>query len=63
MVRACQTLLNISNIIFQSIENFVPGIASKKFVSGGIKEMAYKGIKSFKSAIDKTFINLQSVPV
>lgn len=39
MVRACQTLLNISNIIFQSIENFVPGIASKKFVSGGIKEM------------------------
>ena len=39
IVRACQTLLNISNIIFQSIENFVPGIASKKFISGGINEM------------------------
>ena len=39
IIRACQTLLNISNIIFQSIENFIPGIVSKKFVSGGISEM------------------------
>ena len=39
IIRACQTLLNILNIIFQSIENFIPGEASKKFTSGGIKEM------------------------
>ena len=39
IIRACQTLLNILNIIFQSIENFIPGEASKRFTSGGIKEM------------------------
>ena len=39
IIRACQTLLNISNIIFQSIENFIPGTVSKKYISGGVKEM------------------------
>ena len=31
IIRACQTLLNVLNIIFQSIENFVPSEASEKF--------------------------------
>mgnify|MGYP006078985505 CR=1 FL=1 len=39
IIRACQTLLNISNIIFQSIENIIPRKTSKKFNSGGTKEM------------------------
>ena len=39
IIRACQTLLNISNIIFQSIENIIPRETSKKFNSGGTKEM------------------------
>jgi len=39
VIRACQTLLNISNIIFQSIENIIPRETSKKFNSGGTKEM------------------------
>jgi O-antigen/teichoic acid export membrane protein len=39
IIRACQTLLNVLNIFFQSIENFIPAEASKKFTSGGIKEM------------------------
>ena len=39
IIRACQTLLNISNIIFQSIENFIPATVTKKFEFGGIKEM------------------------
>jgi len=39
VIRACQTLLNISNIIFQSIENIIPRKTSKKFNLGGVKEM------------------------
>jgi O-antigen/teichoic acid export membrane protein len=39
IIRACQTLLNISNIIFQSIENFIPAAVTRKFEFGGIKEM------------------------
>lgn len=39
IIRACQTLLNILNIFFQSIENFVPGTVTTKFKIGGIREM------------------------
>lgn len=39
IIRACQTLLNVLNIFFQSIENFVPRNATAKFKVGGIKEM------------------------
>ena len=39
IIRACQTLLNVLNIFFQSIENFIPAEVSKKFTSGGIREM------------------------
>ena len=39
IVRACQTLINITNLIFQSIENIIPGETSQKFSSGGINEM------------------------
>lgn len=35
VVRACQTILNIANIIFQSLENIIPAATSKKFMSGG----------------------------
>ncbi len=46
IVRACQTLLNFTNVIFQSFENYVPGSVSEKYKSGGIKEMQ-KYIKDF----------------
>jgi len=39
IIRACQSLLNISNIFFQSIENFIPAATSEKFKIGGIKAM------------------------
>jgi len=46
IIRACQTLLNISNIIFQSIENFIPATTSEKFKVGGIRTMK-NYLKSF----------------
>ena len=39
IVRACQTILNVANIIFQSFENIIPANTSKKFISGGKKYM------------------------
>jgi len=39
VIRACQIGLSISNIIFQAIENIIPRKTSKKFISGGVKEM------------------------
>ena len=39
-------------------DDFLRGIDESSFWSpGGVKEMAYKGIKSFKSAIDKTMLS------
>lgn len=35
IVRACQTILNIANLIFQSLENIIPALTSKRFVSQG----------------------------
>jgi O-antigen/teichoic acid export membrane protein len=39
IVRSCQTILNIANIVFQSLENIIPTIASKKFMTRGKKYM------------------------
>ena len=39
IVRACQTILNTANIIFQSFENIMPAITSKKLVSQGKRSM------------------------
>jgi len=39
IVRACQNILNIANLIFQSFENIIPSNTSKKFMSGGKKLM------------------------
>ena len=39
IIKACQTLLGITNLILQSLENFIPGETSRKFISGSIKEM------------------------
>jgi O-antigen/teichoic acid export membrane protein len=39
IVRSCQTILNIANIVFQSFENIIPSIASKKFMTRGKKYM------------------------
>ena len=35
IVRACQNILNIANIIFQSFENIIPATTSKKFMTRG----------------------------
>ena len=37
--RACQTLVNIINLLFQSLENIIPRKVSKVFGSGSIKDM------------------------
>ena len=39
IVRACQTILNIANIIFQSFENIIPANTSKKFIGRKKKYM------------------------
>jgi len=39
IVRACQTVLNISNLAFQSFENFFPSLTSLKYKKGGLKSM------------------------
>ena len=46
IIRACQTILNVLNIIFQSIENFAPSEVSEKFYKGGIYLMD-KYLKKF----------------
>jgi len=39
IVRACQTVLNISNLAFQSFENIFPFLTSLKYKTGGLKSM------------------------
>ena len=39
IVRACQTVLNISNLVFQSFENIFPSLSSLKYKTGGLKSM------------------------
>ena len=39
IVRACFSIINIANLIFQSLENVFPGEISKKFKSGSINKM------------------------
>tara|TARA_B100001057_G_scaffold500410_1_gene615322 strand:+ start:24 stop:1280 length:1257 start_codon:yes stop_codon:yes gene_type:complete len=47
IIRACQTIIGISNIFYQSFENLIPTIVTKKLKTNGIKAML-KYLKEFR---------------
>ena len=48
IIRACQTLLSLTNIFFQTFENFVPATTTKIYKKKGLKEMN-KYLKIFRN--------------